>query len=349
MFLGCFNVLFVLITIIAKIYFPKKFNNIVFAMLLIFFLIPSVIHITVLHYLTTPVQLAASIIHKINNTMGAYILTMYPAIFISEIIIPPVITLGTIIYYVKTRNKTVLKKWGISIILLALIFYAELPVFIMPHNIYQRNIKDNIQNNKLAAKVAVIPGLKAYYARNTALCIQEEIINKFKTGKFPDFSSKEAQDMINEYIKYSKIEADLTMPSNYPLIAIACLEYGDFDNALKYADIAKKKGLHVEGILADIYIHTKDYEKAFEHAQKAKNSSYYLVKIYTAQNRFDKALEELEKENSKLPVIFSDKFKAFICYKTGKKDLALEYKARIPKFNDYSLEEFIRYMEIYDL
>lgn len=274
---------------------------------------------------------------------------MYPFILISEIIITPVITIGTIIYYIKTRNKIILKKWGLSIILLALIFYTELPVFIMPQNILLRNVEYNTKDNKLAADIAVVPGLKAFYAGNTALCIQEEIINKFKTGKFPDLSSKEAQDMINDYIKYAKIEADLTMPSNYLLMAAACLDYRDFDNAHKYANIAKKKGFNAEGIFADIYIHTKDYEKAFEHAQKAKNQSFYLIKIYTALNQFDKALEELEKENSKLPVRFSYKFKAFICYKTGKKDLALEYKAKVPQFNEYSLEEFIKYIEMYDL
>ena len=68
-----------------------------------------------------------------------------------------------------------------------------------------------------------------------------------------------------------------------------------------------------------------------------------LVNIYTGQKQYEKALKELKQERKNS--YFYNIANAYIYYNMGEKDLALQYKEKEKEFKDYSLEEFITYME----
>ncbi len=338
---GFMPVALILATVILKIYFSKKFKNELFYAILIILLLYSSAVYSIIFFMTA-VQDNSTFLQHNNIALGGFLTSLYPSVFVVSVLILVIMVTGTTIYYVKTKDKTVIKKFEISFIILAFVIYLGLPVIIASTPV--KTAAGRINMYKTASDTAIIPALRGYYAGLAAMNIFDEIINKYKrAGKFPDYSSIEAKTLINEYLKYKTLEADLTNYDNYLMIAIFCLNVEEPDKAIEYAEKAKFFGAKTDGILASAYIAKDDYSKAYEYAMKTNNPSFYLVKIYTAENKFDEALKELEKEKNKKT--FYNRAKAYIYYKSGKDDLALKYKEQLEQFKDYSLAEFVSYID----
>lgn len=275
--------------------------------------------------------------------------------YISIIIIPLIIALG-IIYYKKTPDKTFLKKSCFISVVITLILYLGFPYStyeMFPPYFYTKyynflkyfNVenKDLIKIHKFAADKAFIKGIKGFLSEYTAVYIGMEISKKthFYSN---NLSSQEVQKLMDEYIKYQKQASDLIGYDGYIQIVQNCDAYKRYDDALKYAYLAKSYGANIDDYIAHLYNLKKEYNKALDIIntgtqimQKTK------VRTYIGLQEYEKALEECNKPD-KAFVVAKYKYESYIYYKQGNMKLAVqmfdEYKAK--HRTKLSFDDFIK-------
>lgn len=335
--IGSIPVFLILPLIMAKIFSPKKIKNIIFfpilALLILFYLITIIFRA---YFFFPPVTW-----QNILECLAISYCDELSIILSIEILVSAIITIIKIILSIKSQEKKDIKKFSVILIILAVIFYLGLPLVMFNYNFYYKMTDRKLY--KISYKIAVIPFMKGINAEAIALASEWELYDKYKNNKkIPDYSSPEAKKLIEDYLKYTLISAKLTGKNNYLRIALFYYEIAEYDKAIEC--INKSDYPNYIRFLADIYTAKGNYDKALDYAMQVDKSRYrLLVKIYTGQKQYEKALKELKqaRKNS----YFYNIANAYIYYNMGKKDLALQYKEKEKEFKDYSLEEFITYME----
>lgn len=339
--IGSIPVFLILPLIMAKIFSPKKIKNIIFFPILALLILYYLIIIYFRTYFYFPPITLQNIIECINTSF-CFELSI---ILIIEILIFAIITIIKIILSIKSQEKKDIKKFSVILVILAIIFYLGLPCIIFNYIFYKEipDISFAKKLYKISYEIAVIPFVKGISADAIALASEGELYDKYKNNKkIPDYSSPEAKKLIDDYLKYTLISAKISKKNNYLRIALFYYEIAEYDKAIEC--INKIDSPHKIRLLTAVYTAKGDYDKALDYAMKVNKSRYrLLVKIYTGQKQYDKALKELEQERKNS--YFYNIAKAYIYYNMGEKDLALQYKDKEEKFKDYSLEEFITYME----
>ena len=341
--IGSIPVFLILPLIMAKIFSPKKIKNIIFFPILALLILYYLIIIYFRTYFYFPPITLQNIIECINTSF-CFELSI---ILIIEILIFAIITIIKIILSIKSQEKKDIKKFSVILVILATIFYLGLPFVIFNYIFHYHYKMEDIgflkKLHKISYKIAVIPYVKGVSADAIALDSEWELYDKYKNNKkIPDYSSPEAKKLIDDYLKYTLISAKISKKNNYLRIALFYYEIAEYDKAIEC--INKIDSPHKIRLLTAVYTAKGDYDKALDYAMKVNKSRYrLLVKIYTGQKQYDKALKELEQERKNS--YFYNIAKAYIYYNMGEKDLALQYKDKEEKFKDYSLEEFITYME----
>ena len=343
--IGSIPVFLILPLIMAKIFFPKKIKNIIFlpilALLILYYLI--------IIYFRTYFYFPPITIQNILECIASSYCNELSIILSIEILIFAIITIIKIILSIKSQEKKDIKKFSVILVILATIFYLGLPFVIFNYIFHYHYKMEDIgflkKLHKISYKIAVIPYVKGVSADAIALDSEWELYDKYKNNKkIPDYSSPEAKKLIDDYLKYTLISAKLTGKNNYLRIALFYYEIAEYDKAIEY--INKSNGQDTSGFLSAIYIAKGDYDKALDYAMQVDKSRYrlrLLVKIYTGQKQYEKALKELKQERKNS--YFYNIANAYIYYNMGEKDLALQYKEKEKEFKDYSLEEFITNME----
>lgn len=343
--IGSIPVFLILPLIMAKIFFPKKIKNIIFfpilALLILFYLITIIFRA---YFFFPPVTW-----QNILECLAISYCDELSIILSIEILVSAIITIIKIILSIKSQEKKDIKKFSVILVILAIIFYLGLPCVIFSYIFHYYYKMEDIgflkKLHKISYKIAVIPYVKGVSADAIALYSEGELYNKYKNNKkIPDYSSPEAKKLIDDYLKYTLISSKISKKNNYLRIAFFYYEIAEYDKAIEC--INKSDYPNAIRFLADIYSAKGDYDKALDYAMQVDKSRYrlrLLVKIYTGQKQYEKALKELKQERKNS--YFYNIANAYIYYNMGEKDLALQYKEKEKEFKDYSLEEFITYME----
>lgn len=348
--------------IVLKIMLREKFSNKIFKVIFSILCILSFFTLFIIFTIKQPlggIIFDAPLIHKINYPLG--ITTIVYFSFYNKILtlFLPILLICSLINYKKTNDFSWLKNLFISTLFLCTLSTISIPTIIYP--IYSVSPKRNnaitdfsqeIERSKKATKLSVIPAMKAAYSSNTATNLILLVTEKYQNNKkIPDYSSQEAQKLMNEYIEYQEYSAKTRNIAEYLWIALYCLQAERFDDALKYAQKISSK----ETIISSVFIAKGEYKKALEFFDK--NSNFWgdkrkLAAIYIGLKEYTKAQEILNQPDDKFAHYWKPKTEIYLNYQKGNiktaKKLFEEYKRTSNKFNSYTLEEFIQYNDRID-
>ena len=359
-----FPMILIPFVIILKIMMGNKFETRGFYALLIILLALSGITLTIIFYMGQPFDNGFYIpfIHRINEPLGIILTLYFSLLNIYLLIFWGILFVYCIIKYIQIKDINLLKRLGASSLIIISLIILALPTLYFPiYSAYQYDpyypwdiSKKEIEKMKLATKLSVIPAMKAFYSDTTALLIDRYLFNEYQEKLIiPDFSSQEAQSLIDEYIKYQEYSAKTKNYSEYALIAVKCLNYERHDQALTYTQIAQNYGFDAKYLTSAIYIAKGEYQKALEYINPEDNffaTKRKLVAIYIGLEKFDKAEDIInEIKEDKIAANFILEAKIYLNYKKGNTKLAKElfenYKQKHRKFQKYSFEEFIKYLD----
>jgi len=359
-------ILFIPFLIAAKIFLGKKFNNIIFTILLFMLLILSAITIIVVAIMLNPVSdtLVIPLSHRINTILGETSIIYFGLYYKLFLLLYPLF-LGVFIFtFLKSKSMEICKKFALStfFLLILLVFsiptmiYDEITIFPVKNEKYQTNYELNIEKNTKALTLSFLPVMKVTYYKFLSMNYQNHIFERFaKEVKIPNYSSEEAKKLIDEYIAYAEKYAQMSDYNGYLVLAASCLNYERFDEALKYAELAKKYGAEANRITAAIYIAIGEYKKALEFLDKdtkAWADKKKFAVCYISLGNYDKVADLIEEEEQKTDYLWKPQVKIYLSYKMGNKSLAKElyneYKEQHDKFTNYTFEEFIKYIDRID-
>ena len=254
---GYLPVLLLPFLIVLKIIFFDKFNNIIFYSLLFLILVYATIVISVVAIMVIPVigQVEYPLFQKVN-TLFCVLLVVYFSFYSKFFfVIYPITFVALFICFVKTKNISFVKKLTVSSIILILLFVLSLPTIISPQFNIDKSIEEqeNIYKAKIASDISLLTPMKVYYADYVAISIDTYFSKKYiQNRENPDFSSEEAQLLINDYLKYKKITAELSSYYDYTFLALFCKKIKRYDEAIEYLSIAEKYGVKVDTLKKSI-------------------------------------------------------------------------------------------------
>lgn len=353
--------------IILKIMMRKNFNNTIFSAMLIFLVCLSLITISIIFYMRQSLfsgEVYTPLMHKINYPLGTISTINFSLLNKILLIFYAILLAYCVIKYTKTKDISLLKNFGITSFFIGILIIFAIPTMIQPiykadsyaNKTTQSITIDEINKSKLATKFSILPAMKGYYSEITALNLTMYIYNQYsKDVKIPDYSSKEAQELIDECIKYYEQSANLRDYSEYLGLALFCVHTRRIDDALKYAQTAKEYGMKIDEFMSAIYVIKGDYKKALEFTDpNSENFSTQkkLTAIYIGLGEFNKAEDIINKNQDKQNYkTWAPQAKIYLNYKKGNTNLAKElfedFSKNHPRFSKYSFEEFIAYTKIY--
>lgn len=354
--------------IIGKIMAGEKFNNTVFNVILAILILLSLATLSMIFYMVQPTvnnEIYTPFIHKINYPLGIAASVYFSLLNKILLIFYGILFIFCVVKYIQTKDFALLKRFGVTSLFVGILLVFALPTFCLSgykvvapdYESYINMSKNEIEKGKLATKLCILPAMKAFYAKDTATNISLYLHKQYSEPlNIPNYSSKEAQDLIDEYIKYQEYCAKTTSYIEYVLLSLNCLSYERFDQALYYAQIAKNYEYNAQSLISAIYIAKGEYQKALEYIDPNNNHfsiKKKLVAIYIGLGEFDKAEDIINKtEDKKTYIQWKPQAKIYLNYKKGNKKIAQnlfeEYKKTSNKFKSYSLEEFIQYNDRID-
>ena len=348
--------------IVLKIILRENFSSKIFRVIFSILCILSFFTLFIIFTMKQPfggVLFDAPLIHKINYPLG-FITIVYFS-FYNKILILflPILLICSLINYKKTKDFSLLKNLFISTLFLCILSAISIPTIIYPiYSVSQKrdntitDFSQEIERSKKATMLSVIPAMKAAYSSNTASNLILLITEKYQNNKkIPNYSSDEAQKLLNEYIKYQEYSAKTRNITEYLWISLYCLQAERFDDALKYAQKISSK----ETIISSVYVAKGEYDKALKLVDK--NPKFWaekkkLAAIYIGLKEYDKAQKLIDLPADKHDYLWKPETQIYLNYKKGNiskaNELYEEYKKTSNKFNSYSLAEFIQYNDRID-
>lgn len=322
--LSCFSsIIPILIVVIAKIFFCKKFTNKAFSISL-FILFAAFIYFSHIMINRDLYGFSSSfykltLLEKIYENISDLVVNNCIIIIKSSIVILPVIFISSLIYFIKTKDKSVFKKLFISIMIFAPFIYLSYPC----HKLIKKpsDINAVFENDKYIANNTVLLPVKAVMARESAYFIaQQSLYTSHNSGYY---RSTEFKQLADEFVKYKKMEGEIVGYSERDLEIF--LYFEKFDELLNVLDKIEKRTNKINPYRVDVYIAKKDYQTALETINNINyldNTGKYIyyTKIYAGLKQFDRAYEYLEKYKNSL-----DKNSGLGMYKKTK--IYLDYKS----------------------
>lgn len=284
--------------------------------------------------------------------------SLYPILLM---IVYPIFVIISLFIYFKDKQISVFKRLGVTTLVLALLLIFSIPTFMVPKhstmflsdeerlNVYS----EYINNVKKADKYILLPPMRAYYYDQASLQSSIILSNKYEVGKkLPDYTSDEAQNLINDYLFYKEEYAKLADNSQYNIIALFCAKVRRYDDALKYQQLAEKLGFKNDLARASIHILRGEYDKALPLvSEKSKfwGDKKKLAFIYIGLKDFDKAEKILNEEETTTDKYWKPRTKVYFDYKKGNINQAKKRFKHIQEnnedFKDFTFEEYIKYIE----
>ena len=354
--------------IICKIMTREKFNNTVFNVILTILAILSIISLSIIFYMVQPTvnnEIYTPLIHKINYPLGIVASVYFSLLNKILLIFYGILFIFCVVKYIQTKDFALLKRFGVTSLFVGVLLVFALPTFYLSgykavgydYKSYISKLRSEIEASKLATKLCILPAMKAFYSEVTATNISLYLHKQYSEPlNIPNYSSKEAQNLIDEYIKYQEYCAKTASYIEYVLLSVNCLSYERFDEALYYAQIAKNYEYNAQSLISAIHIAKGEYKKALEYVDPNNNhfsTKKKLVAIYIGLGDFDKAEDIINKtEDKKIYIQWKPQAKIYLNYKKGNiktaEKLFEKYKKTSNKFKSYSLEEFIQYNDRID-
>lgn len=337
-----------IIILVAKFFFNKKFSTKYF----LIFLILTII-ITIAEFVYFPSEFdefyELTLFERLNSHL-AELLCLAGQFFTKFFIYAfPIFFIVSLVSFIKTKDKNIIKKFFISLLIILPFVFIHYPFFIFP--LIKKN---NYENNKNACKYiadkSILPPVKAMYAYLAAMDIEFDY-----TSKKSQINTEDANNLIEDFIKYKTISNQLVGYS-YPEV-IFLTSAKRFDDALTFLGKIEERTKQIDPYRVKIYIAKKEYKKALDYANKINykyDSIKYLdyAKIYTGLNQFDKAFWALEQfkqapKNRPMDAVYSSA-RIYINYKAGNYELAqqefVEFKEKY-RYRDkdkYTFEDFLQ-------
>jgi len=345
-----------LLILIIKIFFGKKFANkpfwIIFAVL---FVAMSALGLSSVILMSNFSKIQPlTVFEKFNLYTAPFIINFCSYFAKCFLYLLPLILIVSLIYFVKTKDKTILKKILAALILLSPFALVSYPFFVLEiKNADNFSLKEA---KYLSGKS--LPPIRAFYSAMAADYLEMEFLQNFyNRGKNPDVSSEKAKQLIDEYIEFKTSESALTgYDWNYLYMLRIMERLDEFQKVIEKIEEGMKAKISSE---LDLYIARKDYKKALETIEQidflgTNAKDMYYSKIYAGLKQYDKAYEYLEKYREKLGHDVSLKVyritKLYLDYKTGKiKQAKEEFETMAPFIREhYTLEEYIKSLERVD-
>lgn len=338
----------ILIVIIAKIFFRKLFSNKVFWITLVITFILTVYgsykdsH-EVMYLITPFYQLTPS--EAFFRDYSDFILDACISTISCCILLLPIMFVGVIGYFIKTKDKTVLKKFIVSSLLLAPFIYVSYPCHkfgLFGLSVVPDDTNKIIEKYKYIENKTVLPPVRAVMAREVAnfTRLNDSFIYSRMGEEY--FKSDEFKKTADDFAKYTIIMGNYMGYSEQDLYNL--VYYEKFDELMKIIDKLEKRTNKVQPMRIDVYIAKKDYQKAFEIAENTayqddRTKYFYYTIIYTGLNQFDKANEALnnyKNSSAKNGDGWYKKTKIYLDYKQGNIEKA---KAEYEKEYEYNLHK----------
>ncbi len=319
----------ILIVIIAKIFFCKKFTNKAFSIslfvLFVVFIYFSYIIINRDLYGFSSSFYKLTLLEIIYKNISDLLVNNCIIIIKSSIIILPVIFISSLIYFIKTKDKYVFKKLFISILILTPFIYLSYPC----HKLIKKpsDINAVFEDAKYIANNTVLLPVKAVMARESAYFIAKHSLYSFHNLDY--YKSTEFKQQADEYVKYKNMEGEIVGYSERDLDIFLYFEkYDELINVLEKIEKRTKKN---NPLRVSVYIAKKDYQTALEtidnvdYIDNTRKYMYY-TKIYAGLKQFGKAYEYLEKYKDSLDkncgLGMYKKTKIYLDYKSGNVETA---------------------------
>lgn len=246
--------------------------------------------------------------------------------------------------FIKNKNLAILKKMMLSLIVFGVLFYLTYPsILIKKYDI----LHENCNVIEKAYKYSLLPIFKTKCALELEFCTYKEISEKYD---YKTFSSFEAQKLISENLMWAYVLQKDLYVYRYGNLSMRALEWGKFDEALKYYNLAKSNGETVGALLVRIYIAKGEYQSALDELNSLiqkdnpflfglqRDDLYLMSVIYTGLNEFEKAHQKINewykytKNNKRYHA-----YKFFIYKKSGENSLAQKYYDKLQKIDKYGL------------
>lgn len=353
----------ILLLIIAKIYFNKKFSTKAFIISLIASAVLAVPHIIYSYNNTVlPISDNDGLKRNFIEVVNCMDIIWRGCEFISQFFIYfiPLLLTGSIIYLLITKDKSVIKKLFISLLLLMPFVYTAYPFFVLRFQNINKTPYSK-ETYKYIEEKTNLSSIKACCAFHINYYIWNELHSKFYDRKYArfDLSSNEAKSLVSEFVKYKTIENNTVVCGYGDIVSLTALK--QFDTALAFIEKQEKRTGKKSPYRINIYIAKKDYQTALDWINGLEpyaGADLHYAKIYTGLKEFDKAYEYLEKykretDNSKsrfnvIQSIYSNN-KIYLDYKAGNVELAQEeyekliYQTIRNRYN--SLDEYIQMLD----
>lgn len=357
----------ILSLIIAKVFFNKKLSNkvfwITFFILFILLLILSYIvskfsYANIFLDVRNQIQIISQMIVLILLTDCLFFIKCFMVLF-------PLIFLCSLFYFIRTRNKEVFKKLFISLLILAPFVYVSYPLSqISLRALFIRGDVPDFNTIKYISDHSVLPPVRAFFADMFTIDIQDKISEKYYNynNRCYEINSKEAQDLLDEYIKYQIRSSDVFGYDFY--FAYFMNQTGRYEEAIKIVEKIKKQSGKLFPQIVTVYIQQKNYKKALEiidNIEYKENSNRKFsdyIKIYVGLGDFDNAYKYLDKfkdvlekdnfENNKDYLLYK-RLRIYLAYKSGNIKLAEVYFNELKKNNDFSSSSSFSNLENYSL
>ena len=346
-----------------KIILGDKMNKKLFYSLLIIFVAISAIFFWIHIELDSHIsRIEVLPFYQLVNFYLSFPLEKYFSLYpILLMIVYPIFVAISLFIYFKDKQVSVFKRFSVATIVLALLLIFSIPTFIVQKknavfylgeeqlNIYSQYV----ENVKKADKYILLPPMRAYYYDQASLQSSIILSNKYEAGKkLPDYTSDEAQKLINDYLFYKEEYAKLADNSQYNIIALFCAKVRRYDDALKYQQIAEKLGFKNDLARASIHILRGEYDKALPLvSEKSKfwGDKKKLALIYIGLKDFDKAEKILNDEEKSTDKYWKPRTKVYLDYKKGNLNKAKKrfnyIKENNDDFKDFTFDEYIKYIE----
>ncbi|MCR5261619.1 MAG: hypothetical protein K6C94_07245 [Candidatus Gastranaerophilales bacterium] len=345
-----------LLLIILKVFFGEKVKNkpfwIIFAVLFIAMTALGLSSVVVMSNFTKIRPL--TVFQKFNLYTAPFVINFCSYFVKCFLYLLPLILFASLVYFLKTKDKNILKKIFVTLLILAPFALVSYPFFVLEvqnAEVFSEQEARYMADNK-------IPPVRAFYTAMVADVLEMNFLKEcFNHGKNPDVSSEKAKQLIDEYIKYRSDESALSGYDWNYLYMLRIMER--LDELQKVVEkIEAKKGIKISAEL-DLLIARKNYEKALETIEQIdfqgeNMKDMYYAKIYAGLKNYDKAYEYLEKYKNEVSHQTNLKVynitKLYLDYKTGKKKLAQEEFAGMSHFvkEYYTLDEYVKSLERVD-
>ncbi len=361
-----FILMFLIIEI--KLFMGKVFNNKIFYATLILLLIWLFLLIYIPYTMTEGLMgdiIPSSFSQTMNMVLGQYLYFIFPYIIVLSVILIIIFTSIAVIGKILLKKEKISFRYLYSIMFIIITLYFMKPFMMIGLFNNEMALKNRYEFfvYKKAMDVAVLPPVKHYIMSSAVIFLNSYMYDEIFAQKFPDFKSEKLRQLIKVWRKYTVEYAKLDGTYNYIMNFFTALDLQDEEHAEYILKKLDEANYNTDFLKANLYIYRGDYDNSLKYLNKLPSDKKGLNKLYgivfIKNKDYNKALyyakkqKEEDEKNSKKSRFYINA-NIYILYKTGKKEQAQKLYSqlkdkRINNSYNYSLDDYIKYLEIYKL